>query len=140
MSTWCEVRNFAWHRFPDRDPTGFCNSESDPDWTGFRKNSTEWDMDIQTVLITAVKCLIRVFFVHKPDWIKHLDRSTGFGSDRITQWKFWTGLGLQKSPSCSTLVCTPRLQYGCHQVRSHGGNGGNAPQIQSVQVNKIFEV
>jgi len=24
-------------RFPDRDPTGFCNSEPDPDRTGFRK-------------------------------------------------------------------------------------------------------
>jgi len=24
-------------RFPDRDPTGFCNSEQDPDWTGFWK-------------------------------------------------------------------------------------------------------
>ena len=24
--------------FPDRDPTGFCNSEPDPDWTGSRKN------------------------------------------------------------------------------------------------------
>jgi len=23
--------------FPDRDPTGFCNSEPDPDWTGFWK-------------------------------------------------------------------------------------------------------
>jgi len=22
-------------RFPDRDPTGFCNSEPDPGWTGF---------------------------------------------------------------------------------------------------------
>ena len=43
------------------------------------------------------------FFGYKPDWIKYLDRSTGFGSDRITQWKFWTGLGLQKSPICSTL-------------------------------------
>jgi len=25
-------------RFPDRDPTGFCNSEPDSDWTGFQKN------------------------------------------------------------------------------------------------------
>jgi len=24
-------------RFLDRDPTGFCNSEPDPGWTGFRK-------------------------------------------------------------------------------------------------------
>jgi len=39
-------------RLPDRDPTGFCNSE--PDWTGFRKNLTRSDMDIQTALIAAV--------------------------------------------------------------------------------------
>jgi len=63
MRTWREVRNFAWHRpgshwisketlvdriwiskpvlnmilFPDRNPAGFCNSEPDPDWTGFWK-------------------------------------------------------------------------------------------------------
>jgi len=30
-----------------------CNSEPDPDRTGFRKNSTAADMDIQTTLITA---------------------------------------------------------------------------------------
>jgi len=42
-------------------------------------------MDIQIALITAVKCLIRVFFGFKPDWIKYLDGSTGLGSDRITQ-------------------------------------------------------
>jgi len=40
-------------RFPDRDPTGFCNSEPDPGRTGIRKNSTGSDMDIQTALITA---------------------------------------------------------------------------------------
>jgi len=28
-------------------------------------------MDIQTALITAEKCLIRVFFGYKPDWIKY---------------------------------------------------------------------
>jgi len=49
-------------RFPDHDPTGFCNS--DPDRTGFRKNSTGSDLDIQTALITAVNCLIRGFFSH----------------------------------------------------------------------------
>jgi len=59
-------------------------------------------MDIQTALITAVKCLIRVFFGHKRDWIKYLDRSTGLGPDWVTQWKFWTGFGLQKSQICST--------------------------------------
>ena len=71
-------------RFPDRDPTGFSNSEPDPDRTGFRKNSTGSDMDIQTALVTAVKCSIRVFFGYKSDWIKYLERSTGLGSDWIT--------------------------------------------------------
>jgi len=93
-------------RFPDRDPTGFCTSEPDPDRTGFRKNSTGSDMDIQTALITAEKCLIRVFLGYKPDWIKYLDRSTGLGSDRISQRNFWTGLGFQKPPICSTLLYT----------------------------------
>ena len=46
-----------------------------------------------------------VFLVYKPDWIKYLDRFTGIGSDRSTQRKFWTGLGFQKSPICSTLQC-----------------------------------
>jgi len=72
-------------RFPDRDPIGFCNSEPDPVRTGFRKKSNGSDMDIQTALITAVKCLIRVFFGYIPDWIKYLDKSTGLGSDRISQ-------------------------------------------------------
>jgi len=72
-------------RFPDRDPTGFCNSEPNPDQTGFRKNSTGSDMDIQTALITAVKYLIRRFFGHKPDWIKYSYRSTELGLDRIAQ-------------------------------------------------------
>jgi len=62
-------------------------------------------MDIQTALTTAVKCLIRVFFGYKPDWMKYFDRSTGLGSDRITERKFWTGLGFQKSPIFSTLMC-----------------------------------
>jgi len=26
-------------RFPDRDPTGFCKSEPDPDWAGYRKKA-----------------------------------------------------------------------------------------------------
>ena len=83
-------------RFPDRDPTRFCNLEPDPDRTGFRKKSTGSDMDIQTALISAEKCLIiGFFFGYKPDWIKYLNRSTGLGSDRMSQRKFWTGLGLQ---------------------------------------------
>ena len=57
-------------RFEDRDPTGFCNSEPDPVRTGFQKKSTGPVMNIQTALIAAVKCSIREFFGHKPDWIK----------------------------------------------------------------------
>jgi len=70
----------------------------------FEKNSTGSDMDIQTALIAAVKCLIRVFFGYKPDWIKYFDRSTGLGSYLITERKFRTGLGFQKSPIYSTLA------------------------------------
>jgi len=66
-------------------------------------------MDIQTARIIAVKCLIRVFFGCKPDWIKYFDRSTGLGSDRVTERIFWTGLGFQKSPISSTLVSKIRL-------------------------------
>ena len=94
-------------RFPDRDPTEFFISE--PDRTGFRKNFTGSDMDIQTAFITAVKCLISFFFGYKPDWIKNLDSTTGLGSDWITHWKYWTGLGLQKSSIRSTLEHTPLL-------------------------------
>jgi len=50
----------------------------------FEKNSSGSDMDFETELITAVTCLIRVFFGYKPDWIEYLDRCTGLGSDRIT--------------------------------------------------------
>ena len=50
------------------------------------------------------KMLNQSFFGYKPDWMKYLDRSTGLRSDRITQWKFWTGLRLPKSPICSTLL------------------------------------
>ena len=91
-------------RSPDCDPTGFCTSEPDPDWTGFWKNLPGSDMDIQTALITAVKCLISFFFGYKLDWIKYFDRSTGLGSHRITDREFWIGLGFQKSPICWTLL------------------------------------
>ena len=76
-------------------------------------------MDIQTALITAVKCLIRVFSDI------NLDRSTGLGSDRITERKFWTGLGFQNSPICSTLIvyrftqcCLTKL-YILQKIKQH---------------------
>jgi len=98
-------------RFLGRDPTGFCNSELDPDRTEIWKNSTESDTDVQSALINAVKCLIREFFGHKPDWIKYLDRSAGLGQDRNTQWKFWTWLRSQKSQICSTLNTTTHVVF-----------------------------
>ena len=70
-NTWTAVLNMI--RFSDRDPTGFCNSEPDPDRTGFKKNSTASDMDIQTALITAVRCLIRVMILKQPEICKPLN-------------------------------------------------------------------
>jgi len=67
-------------------------------------------MLISAALINAVKCFIRVFFLYKPDWVKYFDSSTGLGSDQITERKFWTGLGVQKSPICSTLQSTTGVQ------------------------------
>jgi len=52
-------------RFPHRDPTGFCNSEPDPDRIWISK------------LHHCSKMLNQSFFGHEPDWIKYLDRSTG---------------------------------------------------------------
>ena len=43
-----------------------------------------------------------VFSECEPDWIKYFDRSTGLELDQITERKFLTGLGLKKSPICST--------------------------------------
>jgi len=69
-------------RYLDRDQTGFCNSEKDPDRTSLKKNSAGSDTDIQTALITAV---IRVYLGYGAVWIKYFDRYTGLGSDRIAQ-------------------------------------------------------
>jgi len=80
------------------------------------------------------------------DWIKYLDRSTGLGSERTTQWKCWTGLGLQKSPICPTLMHRDDTKWGaggrgnarpCFQLKnmnfrrpavSRGGNGSRKPE------------
>jgi len=82
-------------RFPDRNPTEFRNSEPDPYRTGFRKNLNRIRYGYPNCVDHCSNILNQSFFLYKPDWIKYLDRSTGLGSDRITQWKFWTGLGLQ---------------------------------------------
>ena len=47
------------------------------------------------------------FFGYKPDWIKYLDSVTRLGSNWITHWKYWTGLGSQKSSIHSTLAHIP---------------------------------
>jgi len=51
------------------------------------------------------------FLGHKPDWIKYLDRPTGLGLGRISQKKFYTGLGLRKSPICSTLLSSSEIVH-----------------------------
>ena len=51
------------------------------------------------------------FFGCKPDWIKYFDRPNRLASDRIIERKFWTGLGFQKSPICSTLVVSHRKRH-----------------------------
>jgi len=72
------VLNMIW--FPDRDPTGFCTSEPDPDWLDFEK--TQPGQIWMPHYIDHCSKMLRVFFFgYKPDWIKYLDRSTGLGSD-----------------------------------------------------------
>jgi len=58
----CRKAGLTMIPFPDRDQTRFCNSEQERIGLDFKKNLTGSDMDIQTPLITAVKCLIRSFF------------------------------------------------------------------------------
>jgi len=49
-------------RSPDRDPPDSALQNRMRIELEFEKNTTGSDMDIQTALITAVKCLTRVFF------------------------------------------------------------------------------
>jgi len=91
-------------RSPDGDPTRICTSEPDPDWTGFLKKLNRIGYGYPNCIDNCSKMLNQSFFGYKPDWIKCFDRSTGLGSDRITERKFWTGLGFQNSPICSTLI------------------------------------
>jgi len=83
----------------------------------FKKIVTGSDMDIQTALNTAVECLIKVCFRYKPDWIKYLDSATELGSYWITQWKYWSGLGSQKTSIRSTL---PDIQPANRIVEAFG--------------------
>ena len=54
---------------------------------------------------------MRVFFRYKPGWIKYFDKTTGLGSDRITERKFWTGLGFPKCPICSILLDSQNITF-----------------------------
>jgi len=90
--------------FPDHDPTGFCISELDPDWTGFWKYLYRIGYGYPNCIDHCSRMLNQSFFGYKPDWIKYFRRSTRLGWDRITQRKYLTGSGFQKSPICSTLV------------------------------------
>jgi len=70
-------------RFPDRDPTGFSDSEPDPDWTGFRKYLYQIRYGYLNSVDHCSRMLNQSFFGYKPDWIKYLDSATGLGSDWI---------------------------------------------------------
>ena len=50
-----------------------------------------------------------VYFGYEPDSIKYWDSTAALRSVWIAQWKYWTGLELEKSPIRSTLV-HPRLK------------------------------
>jgi len=64
-------------RSPDRDPTGFCTSEPEPDWTGFWKKLNRIRYGYPNCIDHCSKMLNqRVFFGYKPDWIKYFDKST----------------------------------------------------------------
>ena len=102
----------------------------------FKKNLSRSDMDIQTALITAGECLIRGIFGYKPDWIKYLDSGTGLGSDWMTHWKYWTGLGLQKSSIRSTLV---RVDHGAGLLEWTPGGDYDFCQCRSRTWSRIFE-
>ena len=80
------------------------------------KKPTGSEMDIQSALITAVKCLVREFFGYKPDWIKYFESATGLRLDWIAQRHYWTGLVFQKSPIRSTLVCALRSKRLNHHI------------------------
>ena len=85
------------------------------DRTEFRKKLPDQVL-IQTASITAVKCLIWFFSGYKPDSIKYLDSITGLGSDWITPWMYWNGLGSQKYPVRPTLVAGTEL---CLELKYH---------------------
>jgi len=91
-------------RSPDRDSIGFCTSEPDPDWTGFWNKLNRIRYRYPNCIDHYSKLLNQSCFGY--NWIKYFDRSTGLGSDRITERQFWTGFGFQKSPICSTLLCS----------------------------------
>jgi len=83
-------------RFPDRDPTRFCNSEPDPGWTGFWKKLNRIRYGYPNCTDHCSKLLNQSFFGYKSDWIKYLDRSIGIGSDRIIQIKFLDWIRISK--------------------------------------------
>jgi len=138
-------------RFPDHDPTGFCNSEPDPEWTGLWTNLyrigygcpncvdhcsqmlNQSFSDINPIGSNGIgngllfhmtqpisRSTIKAIACSKPTIsacskptisacskpTKYLDSVMGLGSDWITHWKYWTGLGSQKSSIRSTLLHT----------------------------------
>jgi len=93
-------------RFPDRDPTGFCKSQPDPDRTGFRKKLYRIRNGYPNCGDHCRQMLNQRKFsdinrIGSNIWA--VDYITGLGSDWITQWKYWNGLGSKNSPIRSTL-------------------------------------
>jgi len=77
-------------------------------------------MNIQSALITAVKCLITGSFGYQLDWIKYLYSTTGLGSDWITQLKYW--IGIAKISDLFNTIIQPHilcLQYVHHFKLRH---------------------
>jgi len=62
-------------RFPDPDPTGFCNLE--PDRNGFRNNLCRVRYGYPYCVDHCGKVFNQRFFGYKPDWILYLDCATG---------------------------------------------------------------
>jgi len=71
---------------PDRDPTGFCNSEPDPDWTGFWKYLYRIGYPN---CVDHCSRMLRVFFGYQADCIKYLDIATGVKRNFWPLRNFW---------------------------------------------------
>jgi len=102
---------------PDRKPTGFCNSEPDPDRAGFRNKLYLIRYGYPNYVDHCSQMLNQSFFFrYKPDRIEYLDSNTRLGSDWITQWKHWIGIAKISDPLKITLYFTHALEMAMDPV------------------------